>query len=163
MTMTPYTHAEEMPPQTQTPEEAQTLCARLMEHTGDMVALLERETNMLRGGKPQEITALQARKTALSTALTRDMRTLRHDCEFIKKMFPDHIEAIKEQHILLKKSLTANQDALTAMKAVSESMLHTIAAKLGENKTGPELYGKNAGMIGKAITAPTAISFDETL
>jgi len=163
MTMTPHTPSEETRQRTQTPEEAQTLCDRLMEHTGDMVALLERETNMLRGGKPHEITALQARKTALSTALTRDMSTFRHDSEFIKRMVPDHIDAIKEQHVLLKKSLTVNQDALTAMKAVSESLLHTIAARLGENNTGPELYGKNAGMVGTTATAPTAISFDETL
>ncbi len=150
-------------PETRTADAAQALCDRLMESTGDLVSLLERETALLRRGKPHEITALHARKSALGAILTRDMALFRRDAEFIRTAVPDRIGGIKEQHRQLQNSLTANQDALTAMKAISESMLHTIAAKLDEGKSGPEIYGKDAGMIGKPAGRTSAISFDESL
>lgn len=150
-------------PQTGTAEAATALCDRLMQSTGDLVTLLERETGLLRRGKPHEITALQARKSALGALLTRDMALFRRDAAFIRTAVPERLHAIKEQHLQLQNSLTANQDALSAMKAISESMLHTIAAKLDESISGPEIYGKNAGMIGKPAGRTSAISFDETL
>ncbi|RMF05550.1 MAG: hypothetical protein D6773_05115, partial [Alphaproteobacteria bacterium] len=82
MTIPPQTLQEETA--ARTPEQAEQLCARLMENTGEMVALLDRETALLRNGKPHEITALQARKTALSTALTRDMNTFRQNSGYIR-------------------------------------------------------------------------------
>lgn len=148
---------------TDTQKAALELCDRLMQHTGDLVALLDRETTLLHRGKPQEITALQARKTALSTVLTRDMALFRRDCEFIRTAVPDRIDAIKEQHVQLQKSLAANQDALAAMKAVSESLLHTIAAKVGEQRSGPAVYGKDAGLSAASPVGPAAISLDRTL
>ena len=150
-------------PSTGTAEAAAALCDRLMESTGDLVSLLERETGLLRRGKPHEITALQARKSALGALLTRDMALFRRDATFIRTAVPERLDAIKEQHLQLQNSLTANQDALSAMKAISESMLHTIAAKMDEGKSGPDIYGKDAGMIGKAAGRSSAISFDETL
>jgi hypothetical protein len=150
-------------PRTETAEEAEALCDRLMEHTGDLVSLLDRETSLLQRGTPHEITALQARKSALSKALTQDLTVFRQDSEFIRTTVPERLDAMKEQHLQLQKSLTANQDALTAIKSVTENLLHTVAAKVGEQSTGPEVYGKDAGLIGKPALGPSAISVDETL
>ena len=155
-------NVQDVPP-TGSAEAATALCDRLMESTGDLVSLLERETGLLRRGKPHEITALQARKSALGALLTRDMALFRRDADYIRTAVPERLDAIKQQHLHLQYSLTANQDALSAMKAISESMLHTIAAKMDEGKSGPDIYGKNAGMIGKPIGQTSAISFDESL
>lgn len=163
MSMIQNSEARRPGPRTETAEAAQSLCDRLMEHTGDLVALLDRETALLQRGKPHEIAALQARKSALNTALTQDLTAFRQDSAFIKMAVPDRIDTIREQHLQLQKSLNTNQDALAAMKAVSESLLHTIAAKVGERRAGPEVYGKNAGLISKPAGRPTAISFDESL
>lgn len=155
-------HDQPSPP-TDTAGAAQALCDRLMEHTGEMISVLERETALLQRGKPHEITALQARKTALSTALTHDMSTFRRDSEFIKQAVPDRVDALKEQHLNLQKSLTANQDALTAMKAVSESLLQTVAARVAERSSGPEVYGKDASLSAAKPASATSISLDESL
>lgn len=148
---------------THTPEAALDLCDRLMRHTGDLIALLDRETSLLQRGKPQEISALQARKAAVGTMLTRDMTAFRRDSEFIGGAVPDRIELLREQHVQLQRSLAANQNALAAMKAVSESLLHTIAARVGAQRSGPEVYGKDAGLTGAAPVGPAAISVDTTL
>lgn len=150
-------------PLTETAEEAQALCDRLMEHTGDLVTVLERETSLLQRGKPHEITALQARKSALSASLTQDMTVFRRDSAFIKTVTPERIDALKEQHSQLLKSLGTNQEALAAMKAVSESLLNTVAAAVGERRAGPEVYGNDAGLICEPAGRPAAISFDEKL
>ena len=150
-------------PLTDTAEAAEALCDRLMDHTGDLMSLLDRETALLQRGKAHEITALQARKTALSSAMMRDMEVFRRDADFVRAAAPARVDAIRDQHQHLQRSLRINQDALVAMKAVTESLLHTIAAKAGEQRTGPEVYGKDAGLSGSAPVGPAAISVDTTL
>ena len=150
-------------PVTDTPEAADALCDRLMEHTGDLIAILERETTLLRNGKSHDIAGLYARKTALSASLTQDVSIFRRDSDFIRSAVPGRIDDLKEQHNQLEKSLTANHDALAAMKAVSESMLTTIASKVGETRAGPETYGKDAGLSASSPVTPASISVDRSL
>ncbi len=163
MSTTHHADAAHDQPVTDTAEAAEALCDRLMDHTADLLSVLERETGLLQHGKAYEITALQARKTALSAALMRDMGVFRRDAEFIHAAAPTRIDAIRDQHAHLQKSLRANQDALAAMKAVTESLLHTIAAKAGEQRTGPEVYGKDAGLSGADPVGAAAISVDTKL
>lgn len=144
-------------------EAADALCTRLMATIGDLVALLERETGLLRRGQPQDIVALQARKAALSATLTRDMEQVRENAPFIKQAAPERIDAIKQEHAAFQTSLQANHDALSAMTAVSESLLRTIAGKVAEKCTGPGTYGKDAGLASAGPTRPAAISVDRAL
>ena len=150
-------------PPTVSAEAAEALCDRLMNQTGDLLSLLDRETSYLQRGKAHEITALQARKTALSSALMRDMAIFRRDAALVRAAAPGRVDAIRDQHQQLQKSLQANQDALAAMKAVTESLLHTIAATAGERRNGPEIYGKDAGFSPATPVGGSAISVDTTL
>lgn len=150
-------------PRIESPEAADDLCSRLMGSTADLVALLDRETGLLQRGRPHEIVALQAHKKALSAALVSDMEALRRDADFIRMAAPGKISAIKDQHASLQKTLLANQDALSAMKAISEQLLRTIADKAGQRNAGPEIYGRNAGLRSAPPARSTAISIDTAL
>lgn len=150
-------------PRIETAEAAKMLCARLLETTAELVGLLDKETSMLKQGKPQEIGALYVRKSALNAMMTRDMAVFRREAEFIVMAAPEEISAIKDQHSQLQKSINANQDALVAMKAVSESLLHTIAAKVSVHTSGPETYGQNANVSTSAPARPAAISVNTVL
>lgn len=163
MTLTPDTTPSAEIPRIETAQAAKALCARLLETTADLVGLLDRETAILKQGKPGGIGALYVRKSALNALLTRDMSVFRRDADFIIMAAPDEISAIKDQHSQLEKSLEANQDALIAMKAVSESLLHTIAAKVSSRVSGPEVYGKDAGVSVGAPARPAAISVNRVL
>lgn len=163
MTPTQTSESNTEIPRVETAEDAQTLCARLLETTAELVGLLDRETGHLKQGKPREIGSLQVRKAALNAMLTRDMTAFRRDADFITMAAPDEIGAIREQHAQMQKSIAANQDALTAMKAVSESLLHTIAAKAGARSSGPEVYGRDADVSTKAPSRPAPISVNTVL
>lgn len=164
MSMPDYLPDEDAAPRMSDADEAAALCDRLTENTGEMISVLERETALLRGGKLNDIAAISARKTALGMALTQDMSVFRREAEFIRSALPERVEAMREQHLALQKSLTANSDALAAMKAVSESMLHTVAAKAGERTAGPSVYGKDASMnTAQPRSGGNSISLDETL
>lgn len=154
---------EEALPRIETAEAADALCVRLSETMAELIEVLIRETDLVKRGKLEEITALQVRKTALSTMLTHDMRQLAQDKDFVKAAAPNRIAEIQAQQGDLQQSLVANQDALHATKAISERILHTIAAKAGAQKAGPEVYGNTAGMAPSAPARPAAISVDRSL
>ena len=163
MTQTPDTIPYEDIPRIETAEAVKALCARLLETTAELVGLLDRETALLKQGKPRDIKSLYVRKSALSAVLTRDMSVFRRDADFIMMAAPDEIAAIKDQHAQLQKSIDANQDALVAMKAVSESLLQTIAAKASARTSGPEVYGQDADVSTAEPARPAAISVNTVL
>ena len=119
MTLTPDTTPSAEIPHIETADAAKALCARLLETTADLVSLLDRETVILKQGKPGDIGALYVRKAALNALLTRDMAVFRRDADFITIAAPDEISAIKNQYGQLEKSLEANQDALVAMNCTA--------------------------------------------
>lgn len=155
--------AENVPQRLETSEGAEILCKTLFETTADLISLLERETSLLRKAKTEDITVLQVRKQALSVTLTKSMGVLRDNAEYIKMAAPGHIDQLKDQQRQFQKSLEANHDALSAMKAVSEQLIHTIAAKAGEKRSGPDTYGKDAGLSNAQKVGAGAISIDTTL
>lgn len=150
-------------PRTATADEAKALCTRLLETSAELVDLLDRETAMLKQGKPNQISTVHVRKSALNALLTHDMLAFRRDAEFISMAAPEEIAAIKDRHGQLQKSINSNQDALIAMKAVSESLLHTISAKVSSTASGPETYGKGANVTVGAPARPAAISVNTVL
>ncbi len=154
---------EQAVPRVETAEAADALCVRLSETMTELIDVLVRETDLLKRGRPQDIAALHARKTALSAVMTSDMQLLARNTEFVKKAVPRRIAEIQDQHGNLQLSLSANQDALHAMKAVSEQILHTIAEKAGAKRSGPEVYGNNAGLAAPTPVRPAAISVDRSL
>lgn len=163
MTLTQEPTKMEETPRIETAEAAQALCARLLETSAELVDLLDRETALLKQGKPSQISTVHVRKSALNALLTHDMMAFRRDVEFITMAAPEEIEALKARHGDLQKSINANQDALVAMKAVSESLLHTIAAKANSTVSGPETYGKGADISVGAPARPAAISVNTVL
>lgn len=150
-------------PRIETAEDALSLCDRLMETTADLISVLERETGLLRKAKVQDLTALHVRKQSLSTALHRDLSLLRENSEFVKMAANDKIQDLKAQQIHFHKSLATNQNALTAVQAVSEHLLQTIATKVHKPRSGPEVYGRDAGVTTGDNRRSTAIAVDTTL
>jgi len=147
----------------ETQAAAEALCTALQRTVAELVALLDRETGILRSGKPQDIAALQARKASLSAELARDMAALKHDAVFVKMAVPDRLDGLRHQQSVLQKSLDANQEALAAMKSVSEALLRTIAAKVAERRSGAETYREDAALAGGQAALPSALSVDRSL
>ena len=150
-------------PRIDTPEAAQALCGELTATIGELVTTLDRETSQLKKGRALDMTALHARKSALTTTLTRQMAAFGRDSQYIAMAAPDQVEAIKADQAIFQKSLISNQDALNAMKLVSESLLRTIADKVSETKGGPEVYGGDGQAAQGKPADAAAITLDQTL
>lgn len=147
----------------ETPQDAEALCTNLMEATGELISVLERETALVRKAQYQDLSALHLKKQSLSTILTRNMELLRENADYIKKSAPNQVAQLKEQQRQFQKSLDSNHDALKAVTAVSEQLIQTIASAVGERRGGPQTYGKNAGVSTPKPNQPAAISVDTRL
>lgn len=144
-------------------KEALTLCERLYEVTSDLIDVLDRETELVRKSKIEDFTALNVRKKALTSTLTRDMNHFKDNIEYIKITAPQQISLLKEQQNHFHRSLEINHKALSAMKAVSEQLLQTVATKVGQKRHAPEVYGEDAGIQRSHKQATSSISVDTTL
>ena len=150
-------------PRVDTPEAAEALCGDLTATIGELVSTLDRETSQLRKGRALDTTALHARKSALTTTLTHQMARFGRDSQYITMAAPERVQEIKANQQVFQKSLIANQDALNAMKLVSESLLRTISNKVAEAKGGPEVYGTDAQTGRAEPNRPSAITVDQNL
>ncbi|MCF6199949.1 MAG: hypothetical protein L3J67_11260 [Hyphomicrobiaceae bacterium] len=145
------------------PQQAEDLCNRVLQTSAELIGVLERETEHLRKGDTQSINSLIARKTSLSTTMMKDMTTVNANASYISEVVPQQIELLKDQHAQFQRSLRVNQDALGAVKAISENLLRTISNAAGSTRSGPETYGRSAAMATNAAARPTAVSVNRTL
>ena len=150
-------------PMVETADAARALCGRLLETTAELIGVLDRETALLRKAKPQEIVPLQARKTALGNALSRDLAAFKTNVEFIRTAASDEVNTLKEQNEAFRKSLQINEETLRAITNISEQLIRTISHKVAEKRGGPSVYGANAAMSSKTASTNPAISVDRSL
>ena len=153
----------EAPVNLEHPQQAEDLCNRVLQTSAELIGVLERETELLRSGDTQSINSLIARKTSLSTTMMKDMTTVNANASYISEVVPQQIELLKDQHTSFQRSLPVNQDALGAVKAISENLLRTISQAAGSTRSGPETYGRGAAMATNAEARPTAVSVNRAL
>ncbi len=157
------TQMTQAPVRLEHPQQAEDLCSRVLQTSAELIGVLERETELLRKGDTQEINGLIARKTSLSTAMMRDMTTLNANASYISKVVPGQIDTLKDQHAQFQRSLRINQDALGAVKAISENLLRTISNAAGSLKKGPDTYGQMGAMTTASGSRPAAVSVNRSL
>jgi hypothetical protein len=146
----------------ETPQQAQELCSRLLRTAAELISVLDRETSLLRKGDANELTSLIARKTALGSTMMKDMSAINAHAAYIGRVVPEQIEALKDQHAQFKRSLRINHEALGAVKAISETLMRTIAGAAGSAKAGPETYGHTAVMRSDRPAVPAALSINRS-
>ncbi len=149
--------------QIDSPQAAEELCTNLIETTADLISVLERETQLVKNAASKDFTAITARKHALSITLMRNMETLKAHAAYIKAAVPDQVIILQEQQDQFHRSLEINHSALTAMKAVSEGLLQTIANKSGKHRSGPQVYNNEAGFTSSIKSKTGPVSLDTTL
>ena len=146
-----------------TQTDALNLCKRLVSLTADLISVLDRETQLVRKPGSSDFSALTARKQALSTSLMHDMELLKHNAAYIKQTAPEQVQILKEQQDQFHRSLEVNHCAISAMKAVSEELLQTIAKKAAKKRGGPEVYTNEAGFQNQGGHHSGPISIDTSL
>ncbi len=146
-----------------TKDQAQKLCLQLFNTTQELIALLDQETNLLRKAKTEEITPFHVRKDALTATLGHHMSKFKNNAEIMRQLAPEELKSLQMQKAEFQKSIESNHAALTAMQAVSERILQTVATKLSKKQSGPEVYNAGGHVGNAGVTRRAAINIDTAL
>lgn len=150
-------------PELATAAEARELCTRLTRLVGDLSALLERETGLIRQQRLDEVASLEADKSALFAGFARDLAALRANAVLVGSRAPNDLEALRRALEALAPVVERNMAALEAARAVSHGLVEAIFTFAAEHDGGPSCYGSNARMAARRPARPTALAVNTTL
>lgn len=146
-----------------TKQDAQHLCEQLYNTTHELISLLDQETDLLRKAKTQEITPFHVRKGALTATLSHHMARFQNNADQMRQLAPDELKNLQNQKKEFQRSIEANHAALTAMQAVSERILQTVASKAAKKQNGPEVYNAGGHVGNAGVQRSAAINIDTNL
>ncbi|MHA1523041.1 MAG: hypothetical protein ACTSY1_01395 [Alphaproteobacteria bacterium] len=124
-------------------QQALALCTSLSATACALMEVIDRETEILKGGRPREIATLQSDKIELSALYLAEMTRLKQHASTVAAFAQEEIQALKPVLQELAAKLVENQDALAAILTVSERLIRT-AAMNAVAETLPSTYGNGA-------------------
>ncbi len=142
--------------------EATTKLDDLIAITSRLIDLMDKEIEMLRSMRPQNIGALQKDKVSLALAYERHMQELRDDPSMLAAAKPGLKAELKRITGRFQEVLNENESAIKAVKSVSEKLLTAIANAVTEQRGKAAAYSKE-GAIGGNGGAPGAKTVPITL
>jgi hypothetical protein len=129
----------QQPPQQQMPDAA-ALIARMTTLMGDISAIVEQETALVRAGKISEATKLESAKTALSQDYLVAVGLLKNCRPHLAKAAPSLLADLRRRHDDFSARLQINLTVLVTAHAVSESIMRGVQTEMAR-KSAPQTYG----------------------
>lgn len=131
--------------------------------TSRLIDLMDKEIEMLRSMRPQNIGALQKDKVNLALAYERHMQELRDDPSMLAAAKPGLKAELKRITSRFQEVLNENESAIKAVKSVSEKLLTAIANAVTEQRGKAAAYSKEGtiggnGGVPSAKTAPITLN-----
>jgi hypothetical protein len=106
--------------------------------------LLARETELIKGRKPQEIAAFSDEKAHVAALYAREMRDFKGDIAGAKNLPAAKIEKLKTITGHLRETIAAHSRLLTRLRRVSEGLIKTIADDVAAKRAPTLGYGPGA-------------------
>lgn len=129
----------------------------LIEDTVDvtqrLTALLEREVELLKNLKPQDIRALQNDKSELAATYERLIRDLREKAPQLAEADAKLKDRLRQATQRFQMALAENERSIRAVKSVSERLMRAVVAAVAERKSGTPAYSRAGLASGGAATA----------
>lgn len=122
-----------------TPGEAQQLAEGLMEVMTALLAVIERETELVRAGKVREAMALETKKSELSRRYVGSIAHLKNSQTYLARATPDLLAALHRHHDTFRALLQINLTVLATAHAVSEGIVRGVNAEL-QRRNIPTTY-----------------------
>ena len=158
-------NASRQPMQAQRPStapgsaEARKLAEGLMDAMSALLALIERETELVRAGKVREVMTLESRKQELSRNYVGAVGQLKANQAQLAKSAPELLSTLHRHHDAFRAMLQVNLTVLATAHAVSESVVRGVNAEI-QKRNVPNTYtaaGRRAAPGPRHIT-PLAVS-----
>jgi len=137
-----------------TPAEAKKLAEGLMEVMSALLAVIERETELVRAGKVREAMALESKKSELSRRYVGTISHMKNSEDYLARATPDLLAALHRHHDTFRALLQVNLTVLATAHAVSEGVVRGVNAEL-QRRNIPATYTA-AGQ--RAVPSPRNIS-----
>ena len=152
-----------MTQQTQKPirtlQEAQTLLTGLAATMNALVAVVERETALVRAGRLADAANLEPEKAELARRYMLDAQSVKANTPTLRSIAPRLLEEATRAHDSFRAVLQMNLTVLATAHAVSEGILRGVAGEMTKKVT-PSAYsalGRNAAQP-RAAAQPIAVS-----
>ena len=146
-------------PVASTPAEARKLAENLMEAMSTLLAVIERETELVRAGKVREAMMLEAQKSELSRRYVGAVAHLKASQKYLKQSAPELLTALHRHHDTFRAMLQVNLTVLATAHAVSEGIVRGVNTEI-QRRNIPNTYtaaGQRA-QPGRANITPLAVS-----
>ena len=142
-----------------TPAEARRLAENLMNAMSALLAVIERETELVRAGKLREAMTSEPRKAELSKGYVNAVGQLKASQKYLAQAAPDLLKTLHRHHDVFRSMLQINLTVLATAHAVSESIVRGVNAEM-QRRSMPNTYtaaGKRAAPGPRHIT-PLSVS-----
>src|SRR5690242_6815093 len=142
-----------------TPAQAHKLAEEMLDVMCSLLAVVEKETELMLAGKVREAMQLEEQKSALSGRYVKAIETLRDAQEHLAQVAPDLLASLRRHHETFHAMLQINLAVLATAHAVSEGIIRGVNAEVQRRNT-PNTYtaaGQRAAPGPRHIT-PLAVS-----
>jgi hypothetical protein len=139
---------------------AERLVAEALAAIAALEAVLAEETALIRAGRLREGLANDARKAECAARYHTGTETLKANAIALARFHPAGIARLREAHARLAAGVEANQAVLATARAVSESVVKSLAVEL-DRSSRPQTYGAGApsrSPYGAVRAAPLMVS-----
>lgn len=139
--------------------EARNLADNLSRAMTSLLALIEQETTLVRGGKVREAMAFADQKTELSRTYTTAVTVLKANQPFMKANTPDLLAKLQISHDAFREKLQTNLTVLATAHAVSEGIIRGVNGEM-QKRSMPTTYtaSGNHAAPGPRHVTPLAVS-----
>lgn len=120
--------------------EAQHAIANLERIMDSLLATVEEETALVRGGQIREAAKLEGAKSELAGVYLAETERLKASKAFMQSNLPDALAALRQRHESFHALLQINLTVLATAHAVSEGIVRSVSDEINRTQV-PQTYG----------------------
>ena len=142
-----------------TPASARIVAQALLDAMTSLLALIERETELVRAGSVREAMRMEPQKSELTRRYVGALTHLKISQPYMTKATPDLLKALHQHHELFRGLLQINLTVLATSHAVTEGIVRGVNSEM-QRRNAPQTYnayGQRAAP-GLRNTTPIAVS-----
>jgi hypothetical protein len=111
-------------------EDSERLIAGVLAAMGELEAVLEQESALVRVGRIKEGLAQEERKNELASAYIRGLEAVKANAIALARFAPDRLEGLRREHARFGRVIETNQAVLATARAVSESLVKGVVEEM---------------------------------
>ena len=122
-----------------TPAEARKLAETMMDVMSRLLAVIERETELVRAGNVREAIKLEETKNELSRRYTAMIALLKGSQKYLVQAAPELLSSLQRHHDVFRAMLQVNLTVLATAHAVSEGIVRGVNTEI-QRRNIPQTY-----------------------